>query len=102
MKCFSAGDARLHTPAATQRSLRAVQLPWSARTPDLSPIEHVWDMMKQKLTLFPEPATAIAELRQRLQDAWENPSQDDIQHLHDRLHARIRACVAARGGYTVY
>ena len=47
-----------------KRALCGVQqLSWPARTPDLSPIEHVWDMMKRELTLSPEPATTIAELR---------------------------------------
>ena len=71
---------------------------WPERTPDLLPVEHVWDMMKQELTLSPEPATTIAKLRQWVQDAWDNLSQDDIQHLYDRLHVRIHACIAARGG----
>ena len=35
----------------------------------------------------------MAELRQQVQDAWDNLSQDDIRHLYVRLHA----CVAARG-----
>ena len=47
-------------------------------TPDLSPIEHIWDMMKRELTLSPEPATIIAELRQQVQDAWDSLLQDDI------------------------
>ena len=59
-------------------------------------------MMNSELTLSPEPAKTIAELRQRLHDAWDNVSQDDIRHLYDRFHVRIRACVAARGGYTVH
>ena len=47
-----------------QRTLSGIQqLPWSERTPDPSPIE-LWDMMKQELTLSPEPATIIANLRQ--------------------------------------
>ena len=46
----------------------------------------------------PEPATVIAELRQRVQDVCDNLSQDDIRHLYDRLHAGIHACVATRGG----
>ena len=49
-------------------------------------------MMKRELTLSAEPATTIAEL----QDAWDNLSQDDIQHLYDRLHVGIHACVATR------
>ena len=55
-------------------------------------------MIKRELTLSPEPGTTIAELRQRVQDAWENLSQDDIRYLYDRSLARIHACVAARRG----
>ena len=55
-------------------------------------------MIKRELTLSPELATTIAGLRQRVQDAGNNLSQDDIRHLYDRLHAKIHVCVAARGG----
>ena len=54
------------------------------------------------LTLSPEPATIIAELRQRMQDTWDNLLQDYIRHLYDRLHARIHVWVAAKGGDTVH
>ena len=47
---FQQDNARPHMAAATQLALRGVQLPWLARTPDLSPVEHVWDMMKQDLS----------------------------------------------------
>ena len=95
---FQQDNARRHTAAATQRAPRGVQqLAWPARFPDLSPIEHVWDMMKLELTHSPEPATTIAELRQQVQDTWYNLSQDDIRHLYDRLNERICACVATRG-----
>ena len=88
--CFSAGKRSSIMAAATQCAFRVVQLSWPARSSDLSPIEHGRDMMKRELTLSPEPATTIAELRQRVQDAWGNLSQDDIRHLYDRLRARIR------------
>ena len=61
---FQQDKARPNTAAAIQRTLRSVQqLSWPARTSDLFPIEHIWDMQKRKLTLSPEPATTIAELR---------------------------------------
>ena len=64
---FQQDNARIQTAAATQRALRGIkQLPWPATTTDLSAIEHVWDIMKWDLTLSPEPATTIAELRQRV------------------------------------
>ena len=69
--------------------------PWPARSPDLSPIEHVWDMMKRELTLSRQTATTIAEFR-RVQDAWNNQLHDDIRHLFKSLLTRIHACIAAR------
>ena len=54
-------------------------------------------MMKREHTLYLESVTAIAKFRQRVQNAWDNLSQDDIRHLYDRLHARIHSYVAARG-----
>ena len=67
---FQLDNTRPHTAAAMQRVLHGVQqVSWLARSPDLSPVEHVWDMMKQELTLSPEAATTIAKLQQWVQDA---------------------------------
>ena len=60
---FQQDNARPCTAAAVQRAIRGVQLLWPAGTSNLSPIEHVWNMMKRELILSPEPATMIAELR---------------------------------------
>ena len=44
---FQQDNACPHTATAMQHALHGVQhLPWPARSSDLSPIEHVWDMMK--------------------------------------------------------
>ena len=67
---FQQDNARPHTAAATQSALHSVQiLPWPARSPNLLPIERVWDMMKRELSLSPESARTIVGLRQRVQDA---------------------------------
>ena len=44
---FQQDNARPHTAAAAQRALRGVQLSWLVRSPNLSSIERVWDMMKR-------------------------------------------------------
>ena len=55
---FQQDNARSHTAAAKQRALSGVQkLSWPTRSPDLSPIDYVWYIMKRELTLSPEPAT---------------------------------------------
>ena len=60
---FQQDNTYPHTAAVTQCALCRVQeLLWPVRSPILSSIEHVWDMVKQEVTLSPEPATTIAKL----------------------------------------
>ncbi|GFS75855.1 transposable element Tcb2 transposase [Trichonephila clavipes] len=41
---FQQDNAQPHTARVSQDCLRTVTtLPWPARSPDLSPIEHIWD-----------------------------------------------------------
>ncbi|GBL75387.1 hypothetical protein AVEN_194581-1 [Araneus ventricosus] len=37
-------------------------LPWPARSPELSPIEHVWDIIGQHLQRHPQPALTVPVL----------------------------------------
>ena len=80
-----------YASAATQRADRGVQLPWPARS------LANWTRKKWGLIRSPEPVTIIVELRQRVQDAWDNLLQDGIRCLYGRFLARLHACVAARG-----
>ena len=82
--------------AATHSALRGVQqLPFPARSPDLLPVEHVWDVIKRELALSPEPATINAKLRQQVQVALGILSQDNFRHLYNSFQARIHTCFAA-------
>ncbi|GFW09908.1 transposable element Tcb1 transposase [Trichonephila clavipes] len=47
---FQQDNARPHTARVAQDFLRNFQtLPWPARSPDLSPVEHVWDQLKRQM-----------------------------------------------------
>ncbi|GFU52513.1 transposable element Tcb2 transposase [Trichonephila clavipes] len=47
---FQKDNALLHTARVAQDFLRHFQtLPWPARSPDSSPVEHVWDQLKQQM-----------------------------------------------------
>ncbi|GFU52384.1 transposable element Tc1 transposase [Trichonephila clavipes] len=49
---FLQDNARPHTARVDQDFLRHFQtLPWLARSPDLSPVEHVWDQLKRQMPL---------------------------------------------------
>ena len=48
---FQQDNTHPHTAAVMQHALRGIQqLTWTARLPDLSPIQHVWNMIKEELT----------------------------------------------------
>ncbi|KFM65549.1 Transposable element Tc1 transposase, partial [Stegodyphus mimosarum] len=96
---FQQDNPRPHTPHISLDCFRAVDtLPWPARSPDLSPIEHVYDMVGRQ-TWAPQNN---ADLERQLMNAWQNESQDDIRNLCHCLPGRIQTCIAARGGSTTY
>ncbi|GFV30534.1 transposable element Tcb2 transposase [Trichonephila clavipes] len=75
-------------------------LPWPAYSPDMSPIEHVWDWVGRRLARNPRPAVSKDELLLRIQAIWNSLPHADIQNLFDSVLRRIAALIAARGGYT--
>ncbi|GFX56888.1 transposable element Tcb2 transposase [Trichonephila clavipes] len=102
---FQQDNARPHG-AKTVRDFSSAQhmqlLPWPAYSPDMSPIEHVWDFVGRCLIRDPHPAASKDELLLRIQAIWNSLPQADIQNLFDSMPCRIAALIAARGGYTKY
>ncbi|GFV37246.1 histone-lysine N-methyltransferase SETMAR [Trichonephila clavipes] len=52
-------------------------LPWSARSPDLSPIKHFWDLLGGQIGQH----TSFVELEVRLQQMWNEVFQDIMRNL---------------------
>ncbi|GFU94471.1 transposable element Tcb2 transposase [Trichonephila clavipes] len=73
-------------------------LPWPAYSPDMLPIERVWDLVGRRLARDLRPAASKDELLLRIQAIWNSLPQADIQNLFDTMPHRI----AVRGGYTKY
>ncbi|KAJ8897520.1 hypothetical protein PR048_002867 [Dryococelus australis] len=69
MCLFQQDNVCTHTSRFSQRALEGVrQLPWPARIPDLSSIEHVWEMMGRCLARSAIPATNLRQLQQQRLD----------------------------------
>lgn len=92
--------ARIVTDYLQQQHITT--LPWPALSPDLSPIEHVWDMLGQQLRQRQQRPTTVQELGAALQQEWNNLDQNDLGRLVRSMPRRIRACLANRGGFTRY
>ncbi|GFU48903.1 transposable element Tcb1 transposase [Trichonephila clavipes] len=73
-------------------------LPLPARSPVLSPIEHIWDHLGRRVG----HPTSLNELEAKLQQIWNEMSQDMIQNLYASMPDRISSCIRTRGDSTGY
>ncbi|GFS83585.1 transposable element Tcb2 transposase [Trichonephila clavipes] len=60
---FQQNKARPHTTRVSQDCLRITILPWPALSPDLPPIEHIWDLLGRRVG----HPMSLNELEARLQ-----------------------------------
>ncbi|GFV25731.1 transposable element Tc3 transposase [Trichonephila clavipes] len=75
---------------------------WSANSPDLNPIEHVWYMLGRQIIALSHPPSSVTELKRALQEAWNRLSPQLIHHLIASMENTFAACLAVRGDHTPY
>ncbi|GFU31138.1 transposable element Tc1 transposase [Trichonephila clavipes] len=96
---FQQVNARPHTAIVSQDFLRHFQtLPWSVRSPDLSPVDHVGDQLKRQMP----SCHSVHDLELAVQDLWTHLPQDNIRCLINSMPDGVAACIAAGGGPTRY
>lgn len=101
---FQQDNAPCHTASTTLQWFRnhgISVMTWPAQSPDLSPIEHLWDRLKRRVRELP-PAANLDELWERVQDAWNEITPAECKTLVDSMPKRLAAVRAAKGGYTRY
>ncbi|GFW85852.1 transposable element Tcb2 transposase [Trichonephila clavipes] len=96
---FQQDKNRPHTARVAQGFLRHFQtLPWPARSPDFSPVEHVPDQLKRQMS----SCHSVHDSEFAVQDLWAHLPQDNIRCLINSMPDRVAACIAAGGGPTRY
>ena len=75
---------------------------WTARSPDLNPIEHIWDIMSRSIHQRHVAPQTVQELADALVQVWEEIPQETIRHLIRSMPGRCREVIQARGGHTHY
>ncbi|GFW25244.1 transposable element Tcb2 transposase [Trichonephila clavipes] len=81
---FMDDNARPHCANIVDECLQSediTSMNWTAYSPDLNPIEHVWDMLGRRIAACQPPPTCLPELRRALLDEWCNIPQDQIDNL---------------------
>ena len=74
--------------------------PWPAVSPDLSPIEHVWDEMERRLHRQQNQPLTLDQLA--LVNIWNCIPQVFFTNLVTSMHHCCQACLNANGGHTHY
>ena len=77
------------------------RMDWPANSPDLNPIENLWDKLGRR-TYRDNPPQTIPHLRHRLAQEWQNIPQAIIRHCVGNMGKRCQERVNARGGHTLY
>lgn len=73
MLCYN--NARPHIAEIIQQNLQDVKLPvlrWPAQSPDINPIEHVWDHLRQALKRHQEAFRNFEDVEDVLLQEWKN------------------------------
>ena len=74
-------------------------LSWPARSPDLNPLEHLWDILGRKIREITPPVLTLLELEAALHREWQQIPQQRIQHLVQDMRRHLDATIAIQGGY---
>ena len=98
-------NVRPHRSKAVTAYLQSeavTSVPWPSISPDLNPIEHIWDMLCRRIQAREPPVQNIRQLEAALHREWQQLSQLDIRRLTGGIRRRVEALFQARGGYTRY
>jgi DDE superfamily endonuclease/Transposase len=77
-------------------------LEWPSQSPDLNPIEHLWEHLKRQLLKYPKPPSGCHELWDRLVEEWNKIPPETCQGLIESMPRRVAAVLKANGGHTKY
>ena len=95
-------NARPHSRAATAylQSEALTYVPWRAMSPDLNPIEHIWDMLGSRIQAMEPLVQNIRHLEAALHWEWQKLSQQDIRRLTEGMRRSVGAVIQTREGST--
>ena len=97
-------NTRPHSAAITRQFLATNNvnvLDWPANSPDLNPIEQVWDELGCHVGRNHAIHT-VNDLSAALQAEWANLPAPFIQRYVNRMRRRITTSIAQNGGHMIY
>jgi hypothetical protein len=69
---------------------------WPSRSPDLSPIEQVWALIKSRIDFA--LIRTLEELDEAIKEMWDSIPQETIDNYLSSFPARLETCLSVNGG----
>ena len=98
-------NARPHTTRATTQFLTAnnvTVMEWPSMSPDLSPIEHIWDELDRRVRAHPNQPTNLPQLQATLLQEWNNLPNNIVRRYIRSMRNCCRAVINSNSGHTGY
>ncbi len=70
------------------------------QSPDINPIEPLWDMVEREIRIMDVQPTNLQQLRDAIMSIWTKISEECFQHLVESMPRRIKAVLKAKWGPT--
>ncbi|GFU34575.1 transposable element Tc3 transposase [Trichonephila clavipes] len=97
---FMDDNSRPHRANIVDECLQSediICMDWPAYSPDLNPIEHVWDMLGRRIAARQPPSSCLPELRRALLDEWCNIPHYQNDNLILNMPRRRKDCISSSG-----
>ncbi|GFV37273.1 transposable element Tc1 transposase [Trichonephila clavipes] len=102
---FMDDNATCHRTLAVQDCLDSEgiqRLVWPARSPDLNPIENVWDALGRQVAGPNYPPTNKNTLIRALTEEWDKLPQQLLDNVVQSMVRRVECCITLHGGHIPY
>lgn len=102
---FQQDNCSIHTSKLSQTwfdEMGVQKLDWPSQSPDLNPIEHLWDELERRLRSQPNRPSSLQALTSAVMDIWKSIPMATYQNLVESLPRRVQAVIDAKGGPTSY
>ncbi|GFU72151.1 transposable element Tc1 transposase [Trichonephila clavipes] len=102
---FMDDNATCHRTLAVQDSLDSEgiqRLVWPARSPDLNPIENVWDALGRQVAGRNYHPTNKNTLIRALTEEWDKLLQQLLDNVVQSMVRRVECCITLHGGHIPY
>ncbi len=72
---------------------------WPARSPDLNPIEHLWDILQRLVSGRQNPPATVQALTAAAREEWNGINLVTVRRLIRSMPRRCRGCIQSRGDH---